>query len=159
MSGILKDSSPMPVDLSPATSNYDAEQCEYYNPILDPRNRHKMTEKMLAAVDSGEYIDNGGPLYEPNFDHPANLLSSLHDDGFHRPALDINIEMVWRPSKTAGHCHIEFPTLALTWVDYCNLLDALATAGIVEPGYVRASKLRGQTLLRTPAEPLEPEAF
>ena len=150
MSPALRETTPAPINLSPAVPSLDAERAEYYNPILDPRNRDKMTERMQAAVDSGEYIDNGGPLYEPNFDRPANLLSSLHDDGFHRPAIDIDIEMVVRPSKTPGHCHIEFPKLALTWADYCNLLDALATAGIVEPGYVRASKRRGQTLLRTP---------
>lgn len=177
MSPALRETTPAPINLSPAVPSFDAVRAEYYNPILDPRNQAKMTEKMQAAVDSGEYIDNGGPLhmqaavdsreymynggplYEPNFDHPANLLSSLHDDGFHRPALDVDIEMVVRPSKTPGHCHVEFPTLALTWVDYCNLLDALATAGIVEHGYVRASKRRGQTLLRTPAVPLGEEMF
>lgn len=124
----------------------------YYNPVLDPHCQAKMTDKMRAAVDAQTY-DDGGPLNEPDADHPANLVSSLCDDGLHRPALDIDVPMVVVESATPNHWHVYFPTIALSWERYCALLFALETAGILESDYVRHSIGRGQTLLRMPGVP------
>lgn len=121
----------------------------YYNPILDPHCQRKMTPEMRKAVDEDRYAD-GGPLNEPDHEHPTNLVSSLCGDGKHRPALDIDIACEVLPSSTAGHFHLYFPTLALEWDAYVELLDALAKAGILEERYVAHSKERGQTLLRPP---------
>lgn len=79
----------------------------------------------------------------------ANLVSSLLDDGRHAPALDIDLPCELRPSSTQGHYHllIERP---MSWRSYRRLLRALKRAGIIEPGYYRASLERRQTFLRLP---------
>lgn len=121
----------------------------YYNPMLDPHCQAKMTPDMRAAVLEQKY-ENGGPLNEPDADHPANLVSSLCDDGMHRPALDIDIPCRVVPSSTEGHCHIYFDGVVLSWRHYRNLLVALTDAGIMDEKYLNASIARGQTLLRPP---------
>lgn len=150
----------VPTDMTPPRAKDDAVAERYYNPLLDPAMQEKMTPAMRKAVIDGEYVEgDGGPLYPPDLDHPANLSSSLHTDGYHRPTLDIDIRMEVVPSRTSGHWHVTFPDLALSWSDYRNLLDALATAGILEPAYVKHSKVRGQTLVRIPPrpEPVDPD--
>lgn len=120
----------------------------YYNPVLDPLVvAERMTEKMAEAVGSYE---RGGPLNKPDVSHPANLVSSLCEDGKHRPALDIDIPCRVVASSTPGHCHIYFDSIELEWWQYANLLTALGQAGILHPGYVEASLARGQSLLRPP---------
>ena len=121
----------------------------YYNPMLDPHCQAKMTEKMREAVQQEEY-GAGGPLNEPDADHPANLVSSLCWDGAHRPALDIDVPCELVPSSTEGHFHLYFPTVALSWEDYRLLIEVLAKVGILEPTYRDAAYGRGQTLLRPP---------
>lgn len=114
---------------------------QWHNPELD----------RVRGEGEHEYVP-GGPLVEPSAEHPANLISSLCEDGLHRPALDIDVPMVVRPSRTEGHHHVEFPSIALEWWQYQALMMALANAGIVEPAYVRYSLERGQSLLRIPAD-------
>jgi len=121
----------------------------YYNPMIDPHCQEKMTDKMRAAVNDETY-GAGGPLNEPDLQHPANLVSSLCWDGAHRPALDIDIPCELIQSTTEGHSHLYFPTLALSWEQYRVLLEALAFVGIIEPAYRDASYSRQQTLLRPP---------
>lgn len=130
----------------------------YYNPVLDPDlQRVKMTPKMRDAAQKGTYDDGtvsgGGPLNEPDENHPPNLVSSLCTDGLHRPALDIDIPCELVPSSTPDHWHLYFDTIALTWDDYVELLQALAKAGILEQRYVDVSIVRGQTLLRPEGVP------
>lgn len=122
----------------------------YYNPCLDleVQNR-KMTEKMRKAVQEDLYED-GGPLHPPDTQHPANLISSLLENGNHSPCLDIDIPCTVIPSTTKGNCHIYFPSIELTWEKYCKLLDALREAGIIEEKYYDHTLSRGQSLLRLP---------
>lgn len=131
-----------------------AERRRYYNPKLDPHCQAKMTPAMLKAVEDGTYDDGseeqGGPLNTPDGQHPANLVSSLCEDGLHRPAIDIDIPCELVSSSTPGHFHLYFPTVALSWDDYQSLLVALVAAGIVDDRYVVHSMRRGQTLLRAP---------
>lgn len=121
----------------------------YYNPMLDPHCQEKMTDKMRAAVLADQY-EAGGPLHEPDEQHPANLVSSLCDDGLHRPALDLDTPAIWVPSSTPGHSHLYFQDVALDWSTYATLLEALAAVGILDRKYVDHSLARGQTLLRPP---------
>lgn len=118
---------------------------EYYNPVLDPKS--KAVEDTF--FEDREYKD-GGPLTQPTEENPANLVSSLCDDGFHRPAIDIDIPCRYVESSTPGHGHLYFDELSLPWEKYCKLLDALVDAGIVEEAYYEVSLARGQTLLRKP---------
>jgi len=121
----------------------------YYNPMLDPHCQGKMTDKMREAVLDDKY-EEGGPLHEPDEQHPANLVSSLCDDGLHRPALDLDIDAVLVTSSTYRHYHLYLPDVALEWERYVTLLQALSSAGILEQKYVDHSIARGQTLLRPP---------
>lgn len=128
--------------------NVDYLRKHYYNCMLDPHCQAKMTDKMRAAVEDDRYED-GGELQDPDEDHPANLVSSLCEDGLHRPALDIDIPCIRVDSSTPGHSHLYF-TVGLEWDEYVELLQALAKAGILEQKYVDHSLGRGQTLLRVP---------
>lgn len=148
----------------------------WYNPMLDPRLiAEKMTPAMAVAAESGYYDDGtakqGGPLNRPGPDYPFNLISSLCEDGRHRPALDV--DMLWPPLdatteitallgavfddpgrvvvvRSTRYWHAYLPDVVLSWPDYQRLLDDLVDVCIVERGYVAASKNRGQTLLRPP---------
>ena len=141
----------------------------WYNPKLDLSLSHKITPAMQAAIDNGEY-DNGteaqsGPLNDPDASHPANLVSSLCDDGSHRPALDIDVPFTrynideierWVPggvqvSRSAGgNCHAYGHGLALSWPDYVKYLCRLVGNGWIDQRYFDHSITRGQTLLRLP---------
>ena len=63
---------------------------------------------------------------------------------------DVDIPMVVIPSTTPGHNHVYFPNTHVSKNELFNVLDALASAGIVERGYAEASKARGFTALRLP---------
>jgi hypothetical protein len=110
----------------------------YKNDNLVPGRAHNKDYE----ADPGE-VCNGTQMV-------PNSVSSLCDDGLHRPALDIDIPMTVVPSSTPGHCHLYFDEVALTWPQYEALLIALADAGIIEQGYLRASQERTQTILRLP---------
>lgn len=69
--------------------------------------------------------------------------------GYHRPMLDLDFPAAVLPSSTEGHCHL-YIDKALTWEQYEKLLDVMAEVGLLEEGYVRASKARKCTFLRLP---------
>jgi hypothetical protein len=142
----------------------------YYNPILDLRTQdEKMTPEWRKSIAKYE---SGGPLNEPDEDHPYNLVSSLCLDGYHRPALDLDdydndghgdtfdkIDEVWAfgarngvlvPSSSSGHFHLYMPEPALTWREYVADLAALTRSKVIQGSYLLASIERGQTLLRPP---------
>lgn len=135
----------------------------YYNPMLDPGCMAKMTPKMRDAVMADSY-EEGGPLNEADIWHPANLVSSLCDDGMHRPALDVDVpltddhravlrefgDLAIVPSSTPGHCHVYIDGVAFDWESYKDFLASMVSAGIVDAKYVEHSVARGQTLLRMP---------
>lgn len=125
----------------------------YYNPVLDPFIRHnKMTHDHVQSEDEDTYDRSAegllSLLHEPDDAHPANCISSLTEDGTHRPALDIDTPIKLRESSTPGNYHLYFEDIELTWKQYKKLLKALAKAGIIEEGYARVSIKRKQTILR-----------
>lgn len=67
----------------------------------------------------------------------------------HMLVLDLDVPAALVPSSTTGHSHL-FIAAHMTWEQYERVLDALAAAGIVEHGYVGASKARGFTAVRLP---------
>lgn len=79
----------------------------------------------------------------------ANLVSSLLENGYHAPTLDIDIQTRLVPSTTPGHYHlyIDHP---MTWRKYRKLLRALYKAGIIEEGFYNLSKQRKSTYVRKP---------
>lgn len=79
----------------------------------------------------------------------ANVVTSLLSDGLHAPVLDIDFIAQLIESSTAGHFHL-YLDKSMTWRKYRRLLKALGRAGILEPGYVRASLRRGHSAVRRP---------
>jgi len=67
----------------------------------------------------------------------------------HRVVIDVDMSVRAWESSTPGHSHV-FIDKVMSEEVYFRLLDALAEAGIVEPGYVRASKERRYTSVRLP---------
>jgi hypothetical protein len=67
----------------------------------------------------------------------------------HTPVLDIDIPATLIPSSTPGKNHLYF-NCPMSWDQYTKLLDVMAEVGILEPGYVSASKKRGFTAVRLP---------
>lgn len=148
----------------------------YYNPKLDPLLLdHKMTHAMAEAVVEGTYddgsVERSGPLHEgldPDLYRP-NLISSLCEDGLHRPAIDFDhygiAELDVRECfggyfdvplheviavRSTTHWHVYLPCVALDEDRYFEALDGMESMGLIETGYLYASKNRGQTLLRPP---------
>lgn len=150
-------------DAEMLNGNLDGEMV-YYGPNNPRPTRHTWFNPRLDVRFNNGPLDDkspGGPLLEPTEEHPANLISSLCDDGLHRPALDIDIPMIVVESRTAGHHHVYFPTVALDEWRYRLLCDALVVCGICAPSQIGASWRDGQTLLRPPKrpEPVEDEPF
>lgn len=86
----------------------------------------------------------------------ANLVSSNRKDlpprgegDRHAVLLDLDVPAFLIPSSTPGHSHL-YINKALEQDKYFKLLDVLAECGILEQGYVDASKSQGGTFLRLP---------
>lgn len=68
---------------------------------------------------------------------------------WHQVVLDIDVPVKVLPSSTEGHHHL-YIRHDMPWEDYVKLLDVLAEIGLVEEGYVEASKREGFTSVRLP---------
>jgi hypothetical protein len=89
----------------------------------------------------------------------ANLITSIVDTGVpsrlggrlaqHKVVIDVDLPVKVIESSTPGHFHL-FIDHAMEWSTYVALLEALAAAGIVEPGYFAAAVGRGHTAVRLP---------
>lgn len=115
----------------------------------------------IGSTDSNG--DIGGPA-EDRFPAPvedADVVSSLRikqpliDDPngpeTHALVLDIDHPAWLVRSSTPGHYHlyVDVPN-GIGRKNYERVLDALAVAGVIEPGYAGASKARGFTSVRLP---------
>lgn len=80
-----------------------------------------------------------------------NLVTSLTDpkERTHMPTLDIDVPVTLIPSSTQDHYHL-YIDVEMSEEDYFKLLETLAEVGILEEGYVEASKKRGFSSLRLP---------
>lgn len=67
----------------------------------------------------------------------------------HWPVIDIDVPAHLVPSSTPGHSHL-YIDVPVPGEQYWALLEALADAGIVQPGYVGACWSRGYTSVRLP---------
>jgi len=135
-----------------------------------------LDSQMLAYVDfseeppTGEYTrpSETADLNQANLitsrvagqpESPSDSFLELLGGPRHKVVLDIDLPVTVLPSTTPGHHHL-FIDHEVAWDDYVNLLEALATCGLVQPGYVYASKQRGYSCVRLPwvkkVEPPEP---
>ena len=84
----------------------------------------------------------------PSSKEEANLVSSLWDDGLHRPTLDIDrMAVTVTESSTPGNYHLVIDK-PMSQDKYQVLLAVLADVGIIEENVYRAAKYRGFTALR-----------
>ena len=79
----------------------------------------------------------------------GSLVAVLPWGRKHMPAIDIDVPCRFIPSTTPGHGHLYFD-VEVEEGPYFELLSILGRCGIVEPGYVAASRAKGQSTLRPP---------
>lgn len=104
----------------------------------------------------GWYEENVGE-YRPTVmspDYGTVVTSEVANErwsasGTHKPVLDIDLPVTLIESSTPGHFHL-FIDKELPWHDYLKLLTVLAELGIIEEGYLSASKSRKHTAVRLP---------
>lgn len=104
---------------------------------------------MLAVADFANYEDERSLTEDISM---ANVITSVvagTDGKMHKVVIDVDLPATLLPSSTSGHHHL-FIDREIPWEAYVNLLDAFVAAGIVEPGYVEASRIRGHTAVRLP---------
>ena len=109
------------------------------------------TEKALdnpagSEADLSEFDD---PTYLPADHKNATLVTSETTDGTHMVTVDIDHECMLIPSTSPGKYHL-YINVEMTKRKYFSLLNALVSAGIVEPGYYAHSLRRGRSFLRYP---------
>lgn len=113
------------------------------------RRRRSDQSDVHTDLDADDYdAEEGGPARGDI--ETANCWSSrIGDSENHCPFIDIDMPVKVVPSSTPGHYHlyIDHP---VPWPKYLALLEAMVDAGIVQPGYLRASRARGFTSLRLP---------
>jgi len=100
---------------------------------------------------AGSYSGQGDAVKPDNCPHTADVYSSqdVGNPAMHRAVLDIDVPAYLVPSSTDGHSHLLIDH-QMTWEMYCKVMDVLAEAGILEQGYVAASKRNGASMVRLP---------
>lgn len=96
-----------------------------------------------------EYGAAGWSRVEATIDDAEVVSSHIAHSNLHAPVLDLDVPHVLVPSTTPGHAHL-YLDVPMTWRRYKRLLRALARAGVVEKGYVKASLRRKHTAVRVP---------
>ena len=79
---------------------------------------------------------------------PGELCPDLRSKK-HRVVLDLDMPAAVISSSTPGHGHL-YIDHELSWDEYVRLMDVMAEVGLLERGYVAASKRRGFTTVRLP---------
>ena len=121
---------------------------------------HPLPDQVLMHVEDmdEDYDDTIGETRTATRDLDiANVAASNYlgyagfdmGDDWHRPVLDLDMPAKLIPSSTPGHFHL-FIDHPMKWETYEKLLEALAAAGVLEDGYVRASIARKHTAVRLP---------
>ena len=119
---------------------------DYTLPSSAPRTLHK------ALLEQDDYTADTQARVVVTDIAEANVISSLIPmigTKRHYPVLDIDVPAVLVPSSTPGHSHL-YIDQSVDDEDYWVLCEALAKVGILQPGYVSASKERGYTSVRLP---------
>lgn len=122
--------------------------------LLDRMSHRTWTEQHWQDSDrddhEGDYdCDEGPDRIASSSLAEAEVLGSRLGDGRHLLAIDIDIAAWLVPSTTTGHHHL-YADVSCTQEDLWAFLDAAAKIGLVEDGYVTASKARNMTHVRAP---------
>jgi len=106
-------------------------------------------EHLTSATSGTSPIPADSTLVDESEAHLVTSYTHTEDQvRFHAPTIDIDLPVHVRESSP-GKSHL-FIDKQMPEDVYWNLLDAFVEAGLVEPGYVAASKRRHGTFLRLP---------
>jgi hypothetical protein len=105
----------------------------------------------VPSIDADpDYTEAGARALTTDISKATVITSRVDGDpDRHKVVLDLDLPAKLLPSSTEGHFHL-YVDKAIPWTAYTALLEALATAGLVEDGYVSASLARGHTAARLP---------
>lgn len=108
-------------------------------------------EREVEALNLAGSQGPGGPSDAAPTDGSPNVVTSkiVGKEGWHAPVLDIDFPAFLIPSSTPGHSHLYLDRPVREY-RYWKLMEALAIAGIVQPGYVNYSQSRGFSCARFP---------
>lgn len=141
----------------------------YYSPLDGPTlDNLSAYQHRYYAVDFRPGQDSGDP--DQPASHQVAELADAHTwsselvdaegnrTGYHTVMLDIDFPVRVLPSSTKGHYHLYIDRV-VEEEKYFALLESLADAGILEGGYVEASRARAATHLRLPWVKKDSEFF
>lgn len=107
-------------------------------------SRHTRNVDFMA-----EYNDETGNRPIAPIDQAAVITSEDQFSERHYPVLDLDYHARLIPSSTPDHYHL-YLDRPVDWGKFVVVLDAMADAGLLEDGYVKASKERKYTCVRLP---------
>lgn len=84
---------------------------------------------------------------QPSTEADANLISSLCNDGQHRPVIDLDVPCRLVESTTPGHFHL-YVDVPMDLDRMLAMLRAMRDAGVVQPGFVQHTEARGAAFVR-----------
>lgn len=114
-----------------------------------PGNQLRHVELDPKSADYGDTPEVSTDLDAANLVTSEYLGDPFSGSGMHRLVIDIDHPVKVVESSTPGHFHL-YIDLPMPWSHALEVLEAMAYAGIVEPGYVAASKARNYTAVRLP---------
>lgn len=109
----------------------------------------KMPQELLDSLDGDDYEESfrGGVGQHDVPEPEANIITSLCEDGTHRPALDLDFPCELIPSSTPGHFHLLIDK-PMTETQYSYLLMVMEEVGLIQRGFRRRMDVDGFTALR-----------
>lgn len=129
------------------------ERAERTGGVVDPDADHELPldGQVLQTVTNLDTYDVVSGRYDTSDPEAAQVITSrtAADHRKHKVIIDLDMPAQLIPSSTEGHFHL-YIDHEMDWTAYAKLLTALGEAGILEPGYVRASLERELTAVRLP---------
>jgi len=118
--------------------------------IIGPRKLFRT----VTPISDSPYEED--PERVPSEHGYATLVSSMLPNGNHMPVIDLDLDCALVESSTPGHYHL-YINQEMSYGQYLNILQALTDAGVVQPGFNRFSRERGQGFVRYPGYTKEDE--
>jgi hypothetical protein len=122
-------------------------------------SKQRLYRVLRWSGDSAAFVNDG---HDPATDveetddlDTADVVSSVRKGlrGFtskHMVMFDLDVPIEVIPSSTPGHSHVYFPETNVSESALFALFEHMVNCGIVEPGYLGASRARGFAALRLP---------
>lgn len=139
--------------------NKDQAEYDKWDRLRSWRDWFSVCHDLHAAVvnfyagDSGENITKPQRIIRDQvpLDEATGIGSKVNTmlKENHQILLDLDCPHVYVPSSSSGHGHLILRT-RVTFDEYVGLLEHMARLGIIEKGYVSATKNRGEGWLRVP---------